>query len=384
MTNQRSFSDMAYAHYIMYLASQAICTLDMGTPGQELDNRLTGYGQHGCQMSLKTYFLHSHLDFFQPNFGQENNLTVIAEFFLLGFQEGHILRIILFCLLLVVYCVTICGNLLVITLVSNSKILHTPMYFFISQLSICDLLLTTNIAPNMFHILLNDGAPITFAGCMTQFYFFNHTEACECLLLTVMSYDRYVAICNPLRYSSIMTSSKCTTLSAMFWFYGFSIALLDTITISNLIFCGLNVIDHFFCDPLALLKVVCSDTFVVQVETFLLSVPSILIPTAIVIYSYTKIILAVLRISSNTGRQKAFSTCSSHLIVVSIFYGTLFCVYIVPSKRETLTISKILSLLYTVFTPMVNPLIYSIRNKDIKKAIYDFIHKYVTSVDMNL
>ncbi|XP_075131730.1 olfactory receptor 8I2-like [Leptodactylus fuscus] len=314
----------------------------------------------------------------------ENNRTEVTEFFLIGFQGGQILRVFLFCLPLVVYCGTICGNLLVITLVSTSKNLHTPMYFFISQLSICDILLTTNIAPNMFHILLYNGAPITFVGCMTQFYFFNHTEACECLLLTVMSYDRYVAICNPLRYSSIMTSSTCTKLSAMFWFYGFCIALLGTITISNLIFCGLNVIDHFFCDPLALLKVVCSNTLIIQVETFLFSVPSILIPTAIVIYSYTKIILAVLRISSNTGRQKAFSTCSSHLIVVSIFYGTLFCVYIVPSKRQTLTISKILSLLYTVIIPMVNPLIYSIRNKDIKKAIYECIHKYVTSVDKNL
>ncbi|XP_075131729.1 olfactory receptor 5G9-like [Leptodactylus fuscus] len=310
--------------------------------------------------------------------GQENNITEVTEFFLIGLQGGHILRMFLFCLLVVVYCGTICGNLLVITLVSISRNLHTPMYFFISQLSICDILLTTDIAPNMFHILLHDGAPITFAGCMTQFYFFNGTEACECLLLTVMSYDRYLAICKPLHYTSIMTNSKCTKLAKIFWFYGFSIALLDTMTISNFIFCGSNVIDHFFCDLLALLKIVCSDTFIIQVETFLLSVPSILIPTTIIIYSYTKIILDVLRISSNTGRQKAFSTCSSHLIVVSIFYGTLFSVYVVPSKRETLTISKILSLLYTVFTPMMNPLIYSIRNKDIKKAIYDFIHKYVT------
>ncbi|KAM3924566.1 olfactory receptor 5G9-like [Leptodactylus fuscus] len=307
----------------------------------------------------------------------ENNLTLITDFFLVGFQGGQFFRILLFCLLLVVYCGTICGNLLIITLVSTSKILHTPMYFFISQLSICDILLTTNIAPKMFHILLNDGATITFVGCISQFYFFDGSEACECLLLSVMSYDRYLAICNPLRYTSIMTLTNCMTLALICWLFGFSITLIDTITISNLVFCGSNVIDHFFCDFLPLLGIVCSDTFIVQVEVFLLSVPSIFIPTTVIIYSYTNIVLVILRIPSNTGRQKAFSTCSSHLIVVSIFYWTLFSVYVVPTKRQTLTISKILSLLYTVFTPMINPIIYSFRNKDIKKAASDLTHKYM-------
>ncbi|XP_069818797.1 olfactory receptor 8I2-like [Dendropsophus ebraccatus] len=305
----------------------------------------------------------------------ENNLTKVKEFFLLGFQGGQSLHISLFCLLQVVYCGTICGNFLIIILVSTSKILHTPMYFFISQLSIGDILLITNIAPNMFYVLLSDGASMTFAGCITQFYFFDGTEASECLLLAVMSYDRYVAICNPLRYSSIMTSTYSLKLAMISWILGFSITLLDTITISMLIFCGSNIIDHFFCDFLPLLELSCSDTFIVQLEVFLLSIPSIFIPTLIIFYCYVNIVLAVLRIPSSTGRQKAFSTCSSHLIVVSIFYWTLFSVYVVPTKRQTLTISKILSLLYTFFTPLVNPIIYSFRNKDIQKAAFDMIHK---------
>ncbi|KAG8598791.1 hypothetical protein GDO81_002742, partial [Engystomops pustulosus] len=299
---------------------------------------------------------------------QGKNLTAVTEFFLLGFQSGYILRFVLFCFLLLVYCGTVFGNLLIIVLVSTSKILHTPMYFFISQLSISDILLTTNIAPSMLHNLLNDGATISFSGCIAQFYFFDGTEACECFLLTVMSYDRYVAICNPLHYVSIMTSANCMKLTMLSWFLGFSITLLDTITISMLIFCGSNVIDHFFCDFIPLLDVACSDTFIVQVEVYLLSIPSIFIPTTIIIYSYVNIVLVILRIPSSIGRQKAFSTCSSHLIVVSIFYWTLFSVYVVPSKRQTMTITKILFLLYTVFTPLINPVIYSFRNKEIKKA----------------
>ncbi|XP_056425007.1 olfactory receptor 10A7-like [Hyla sarda] len=307
----------------------------------------------------------------------DNNLTEVTKFFLLGFQVNYSLRIFLFCLLLGIYCGTICGNLLIITLVSTSKNVHTPMYFFISQLSVADVLLTNTIAPNMFHILLNGGATMTFASCITQFYFFDVAEASECLLLAVMSYDRYIAICNPLRYTSIMTCANCMKSALVSWLLAFSAILLDTITISKLIFCRSNIIDHFFCDYLPLIKIVCSDTFLVQLEVVLLSIPVIFIPTTIIIYSYVNIVLVILKISLSSGRQKAFSTCSSHLIVVSIFYGTLFGVYIVPTKGRTQTMSKILSLLYTVFTPMINPIIYSFRNEDIKKAACDWINKYI-------
>ncbi|KAG9467785.1 hypothetical protein GDO78_014306 [Eleutherodactylus coqui] len=307
----------------------------------------------------------------------ENNLTAVTEFFLLGFQINQGLRHSLFSIFLVVYCGTICGNLLILILVSISKTLHTPMYFFISQLSICDLLLTIDLVPNLLHVLLNNGGTITFIGCMTQFCFFSAEETSECFLLTVMSYDRYLAICNPLHYASIMTSSCCVILAAMCWFFAFSVVFIDIIFTTQLIFCGPNIIDHLFCDMVPLLELACSDTFIVHLGIYLLSIPVIFIPTAIIVQSYTYIVLAILRIPSITGRHKAFSTCSSHLIVVSIFYWTMFSVYVVPTKGLTLTMSKVLSLLYTVFTPLVNPIIYSLRNKDITKAVQKVVYQRV-------
>ncbi|XP_066445706.1 olfactory receptor 1468-like [Eleutherodactylus coqui] len=301
------------------------------------------------------------------------NLTEVTQFFILGFQADKYVRIILFCLFLVVYCGTLCGNLLIITLVSTSKTLHTPMYFFISQLSISDILLSTDIVPNLLHILLNNGGTITFIGCMTQYYFFCASELFECFLLTVMSYDRYVAICIPLRYASIMSRTCCVTFAIIAWCFSFSSAMIFYVTISMLKFCGPNVIDHFFCDINPLLDIACSDTFIVHLEIRLIGSPLVIIPTILIITSYVKIIVAILRIPSSTGRHKAFSTCSSHLIVVSIFYWTIFSVYIIPKQEQTLNIHKILSLLYTVFTPFINPLIYSLRNNSIKKAAKNLI-----------
>ncbi|XP_069618699.1 olfactory receptor 6B9-like [Ranitomeya imitator] len=295
-----------------------------------------------------------------------NNLTDIKEFVLLGFQGSSQLRIVLFCVLLVIFLVTIYGNLLIITLVSTSKNLHTPMYFFISQLSISDILLISDIAPNILYVLMNKGGTIAFIGCMTQIYFFSATESFECLLLTVMCYDRYVAICNPLRYTSIMTSGNCVILSISSWLLSFFASLLYIIIISRLKFCGSNVIDHLFCDLVPLQDIACSDTFPVKLQMYLLSIPLLIIPSIIFIVSYVKIIRAILQISSNISRQKAFSTCSSHLTVVSIFYTTLFSVYILPKSEQTSDINKITSLQYTVFTPLINPIIYSFRNKDIK------------------
>ncbi|XP_040273412.1 olfactory receptor 1500-like [Bufo bufo] len=306
----------------------------------------------------------------------ENDSTVVNDFVLLGFRVSQDLRIFLFCLFLLVYCGTICGNLLIIMLVSTSKNLHTPMYFFISQLSISDILLPTYIVPNMLYILLNNGGTITFNNCITQLYFFCSLESYECVLLAVMSYDRYVAICNPLRYTSIMTSTYCVKLTITSWLLGFSVVLIYTITTAKLNFCGKNIIDHLFCDLFPLLELACSDTFIAHLEIYMIGFPIVFIPTTIIVVSYTNIVLAILRIPSNTGRQKAFSTCSSHLIVVSIFYWTLFGVYVVPTNGLTLSTSKVLSLLYTVFTPLVNPIIYSLRNKDIWKAAQEIVNKH--------
>ncbi|XP_073402995.1 olfactory receptor 1468-like [Dendrobates tinctorius] len=308
----------------------------------------------------------------------DSNQTSIIEFFLVGFQVSQALRISLFCLFVLIFCGTICGNLLIITLVSTSKNLHTPMYFFISQLSISDISLATDIVPKMLHILLNNGATIAFIDCITQLYFFCALETCECLLLTVMSYDRYVAICKPLYYNSIMTDGYCVTLTIICWLFGFLFTLISNISTAKLNFCDGNIIDHVYCDILPLLELACSETFIVHLEIYMIGFAIVLIPTVIIVVSYTYIVLEVLRIPSSTGRHKAFSTCSSHLTVVSIFYWTMFSVYAVPAQRQTVTISKILSLLYTVFTPLLNPLIYSLRNADIRKAAQETLHKLMT------
>ncbi|XP_072006575.1 olfactory receptor 11L1-like [Engystomops pustulosus] len=291
------------------------------------------------------------------------------EFFLLGFQGTQHVRLLLFSLLLVVNCWTISINVFLITLVSTSKNLHTPMYFFLTQLFVNDVLLTLTIVPNMLHLLLSNGATITFTNCISQLYFFSASEASECLLLTVMSYDRYVAICDPLHYISTMTGAVCVKLAMASWVVGFSITWTGIITTSRLRFCGPNIIDHLFCDLVPLLELSCSDTFIVQLEVSLLSIVLVITPSIIIVKSYINIIAAILKISSSAGRQKTFSTCSSHLIVVSIFYWTLFSVYVFPSRGKTSTVSKILSLLYTVFTPLINPIIYTLRNKDIRNAV---------------
>ncbi|XP_044132720.1 olfactory receptor 5V1-like [Bufo gargarizans] len=306
---------------------------------------------------------------------QEKNMTTVTEFFIVGFQSSHYLRIFLICLILMIYCGTICGNLLIITLVSTSKNLHAPMYFFISQLSITDIFLTANIVPNMLHVLLNNGGTITVISCMTQLYVFGTTEGSECFLLTVMSYDRYVAICNPLLYSSIMTKKRCVTLSAMCWVLGFFLSFIETLFTSKLMFCGPNVIDHFFCDLVPLLKIACSGVYTMELMNYILSFPLLLSPITIIIISYTNIIVTILRFQSRISRQKAFSTCSSHLIVVIIFFVTLLSVYVFPTEGQTLNTSKLLSLLYTVFTPFINPIIYSLRNKEIKKSLQEIFNK---------
>ncbi|KAG9468160.1 hypothetical protein GDO78_013640, partial [Eleutherodactylus coqui] len=302
---------------------------------------------------------------------QEKNLSEASEFFLLGFQSSKILNISIFCLFLMVYCGTICGNLLIITLVSTSKTLHTPMYFFISQLSVSDILLTTDIVPKFLHIVLNNGGTISITGCITQFYFFSTSEVLECFLLTVMSYDRYVAICSPLRYTSIMTSACCVIMAAVCWVVAFLISLIYSLTISMLTFCEPNIIDHFFCDLVPLIEIACSDTYAIELEVYIVCLLVMFIPFTIII-SYVKIIASILRFQSKISRRKAFSTCSSHLIVVSIFYFTILIVYFFP-KGQTFNLSKVLSLLYTVFTPLINPIIYSLRNKEIKKSLQEII-----------
>ncbi|OCT90997.1 hypothetical protein XELAEV_18019616mg [Xenopus laevis] len=305
------------------------------------------------------------------------NQTLVSEIVLLGFQNLHNFKIPLFSLFLLIYIMTVWENVLIIVLVSSSRNLQSPMYFFLQQLSVCDFLESTNIVPTLLQTIIYDKVMLSFVGCMIQFDFFVATEAFECLLLAVMSYDRYVAICIPLRYSSIMSHRVCEMLILISWMLGLTCSLLLTNIMATLQFCDQNIINHFFCDFFPLLELSCSDTFLMHITITLQSIPVVFLPIILITVSYVCIAHAILKIVSNTGRQKAFSTCSSHLAVVSLFYGTLIAFYLFPPSKESQTMSKVLSLLYTVVTPLVNPLIYSLRSKDIRDSIYLLTTRWV-------
>ncbi|XP_040197777.1 olfactory receptor 476-like [Rana temporaria] len=303
----------------------------------------------------------------------QSNVTRITTIRLLGFQIPQTITFLVFSIFLMIYCVTICGNLLIITLVSYSKSLHSPMYFFLSHLSVLDIILSSDILPNMISTVLVKNTTMSFSDCLTQFSVCVITECSECLLLTVMSWDRYLAICKPLHYASKMNYQVCWKLVILCWIIGLFLVFIYTLTMSNLQFCGPNIIDHFFCDFDPILQLSCSDTSIVRLELTILGVIVVIFPFFTIFVSYFYIIITIFKIPSITGRQKVFSTCSSHLTVVSIYYGTLVCVYLTPNRGQTQTLNKLLSLLYTVVTPMMNPIIYSLRNKDLKKAVKNVI-----------
>ncbi|KAM4747514.1 olfactory receptor 5P66-like [Rhinophrynus dorsalis] len=296
------------------------------------------------------------------------------EFHLVGFQNLHSFKIIFFCTFLMLYVVTLTGNLTIIMLVTTNDSLKSAMYFFLCNLSLCDIILTTNISPNMLHSILINKDTISITGCLTQFYFFALSGTAECHLLTAMSYDRYLAICKPLRYHSIMTFKLCLHLIIFSWLVSVMLSLNITLLFMQLDFCRSDVIDHFFCDFLPLIELSCSDTSIVVIEDLVLNVPITLFPFVFIVVTYAYIIHTIMKIPSTSGRQKTFSTCSSHLTVVFMFYGTVIIIYLVPSKGYLKHISKLLSLLYTVFTPMLNPIIYSLRNQEIQKSLRNIIN----------
>ncbi|XP_075433837.1 olfactory receptor 11A1-like [Ascaphus truei] len=299
----------------------------------------------------------------------EENQTTVTEFLLLGFQNLQSFNVAHFILFLMIYIMTLAGNLLIIILVSSSQSLKSPMYFFLCHLSLSDMLLTTNIAPTMLRVVLNGGGTIHVTGCIMQVNIHGVSAAVECLLLTVMSYDRYLAICNPLRYTSIMDLRLSLHLVTWSWLIAFMLILSMLIRLFQLQFCGPHIIDHYFCDFDPLLELSCSDTSIVKLEEFILTLPLTVFPFVFITSTYVSISLTILRIPSTTGRQKAFSTCSSHLTVVGTYYGSLITVYMMPSRGHSFNINKVLSLLYTVGTPFFNPIIYSLRNQEIKAAL---------------
>ncbi|XP_053330328.1 olfactory receptor 490-like [Spea bombifrons] len=302
------------------------------------------------------------------------NQTAIKEIVLLGFKVFHVFKIPYFLLFFNLYTFTLTGNAVIIFLVSCSQHLSHPMFFFLSHLSLSDTLLTTNIVPNMLCIILKGEVTMSVSGCIIQYQFFAISLVSECLLLTVMAYDRYLAICNPLRYNTIMGAKLRYQLVSFCWGASVIISLVSAIPISKLKFCGPHVIDHFFCDLVPLLQLSCSDISLVQLENILLATPLTLLPILIISLTYTYIFITILKIPSIVGRQKAFSTCSSHLAVVGMFYGSLVTLYVIPSDGHSLNANKVLSLIYTVATPLFNPVIYSLRNKEIRVAFNKYLH----------
>ena len=296
------------------------------------------------------------------------NESPLKEFVLLGFSDKPWLQKPLFILLLISYTTTIFGNVSIMMVCILDPKLHTPMYFFLTNLSILDLCYTTSTVPHILTNISHNKKTISYASCVAQLITFLALGATECLLLAVMSFDRYVAICRPLHYVVIMNPWFCLRMIAFSWFTGFSNSVLQSSLTLNMPRCGHQEVDHFFCEVPALLKLSCADTKPIVAELFFFSVLILLIPVTLILISYGFIAQAVLRIKSAEGRRKAFGTCGSHMVVVSLFFGTSIYMYLQPPSSTSKDWGKIVSLFYGIFTPMLNPLIYSLRNKDMKEA----------------
>ncbi|XP_050776886.1 putative olfactory receptor 2B8, partial [Gopherus flavomarginatus] len=291
------------------------------------------------------------------------------EFILLGVSDQPQLEMLLFVVFLVLYVMNLVGNLAIIVVLWLKPSLHTPMYFFLCNLSFLDLCYTTSTIPQMLVNFRSTHKSITWAGCVAQLYIFLSLGCTECLLLVVMAYDRYVVICQPLRYTIVMSRRLCLQMAATVWMSGFSNSMLQTILIMWVPRCGRNRVDHFFCELPAMMKLACVDTSANEAEAFAVSVIFLLVPLGLILVSYGYIVAAVLRIRSAQGRLKAFNTCASHLAVVSLFYGTAIFMYLQPPSSYSQGRGKMVSLFYGIIAPMLNSLIYTLRNKDVHGAL---------------
>nr|XP_017515135.2 olfactory receptor 1038-like [Manis javanica] len=305
----------------------------------------------------------------------ERNSTTVMEFILLGFSVQREIEILLFLLILVVYTLTLVGNLGIISLICLDSRLHTPMYFFLSNLAFVDLCYSSSIAPKFLETLLTKHKSISFYACATQLGFFLNFLISEMFLLAVMAYDRYVAICSPLLYLVTMSQKVCVQLVMGPYLYSFFGALLHTVVTFQLIYCGPNIINHFYCDDIPLMALACSDTSLKEILIFISSGFNMTISLTTVLISYLYIVVAILRIQSAEGRCKAFSTCASHLTAVTVFYGTLIFMYLQPKSSHSLDTDKMASVFYTIIIPMLNPMIYSLRNREVKNALKKAIEK---------
>uniref|UniRef100_A0A674JTQ6 Olfactory receptor n=1 Tax=Terrapene triunguis TaxID=2587831 RepID=A0A674JTQ6_9SAUR len=302
-------------------------------------------------------------------FSEIENQTSVQKFILLGFPGPWFFRISLAVAFSIMYFLTIVGNMSVIALVWTHPWLHTPIYFFLCNLSFLEIWYTTACVPKAISVMFGKSQTISFTGCILQLYFVFSLGSTECLILAVMAYDRYLAICHPLRYSSLMNSTFSAQLALIPWLCGFlAISVLASL-ISRLPFCGPNIINHFFCDIDSWIALSCTDTSLVELATFIISINVLLGSCAVTLVSYIYIISTICRIPSAQGRQKAFSTCSAHLTVVTIWYGSSIFLYVKPSAQNSLNLNKIVNVFNTIVTPLLNPFIYTLRNKEVKRAL---------------
>nr|AAI37061.1 Olfactory receptor, family 5, subfamily A, member 1 [Homo sapiens]AAI37062.1 Olfactory receptor, family 5, subfamily A, member 1 [Homo sapiens] len=303
------------------------------------------------------------------------NSSSVTMFILLGFTDHPELQALLFVTFLGIYLTTLAWNLALIFLIRGDTHLHTPMYFFLSNLSFIDICYSSAVAPNMLTDFFWEQKTISFVGCAAQFFFFVGMGLSECLLLTAMAYDRYAAISSPLLYPTIMTQGLCTRMVVGAYVGGFLSSLIQASSIFRLHFCGPNIINHFFCNLPPVLALSCSDTFLSQVVNFLVVVTVGGTSFLQLLISYGYIVSAVLKIPSAEGRWKACNTCASHLMVVTLLFGTALFVYLRPSSSYLLGRDKVVSVFYSLVIPMLNPLIYSLRNKEIKDALWKVLER---------
>ncbi|XP_062931866.1 olfactory receptor 5L1-like [Cynocephalus volans] len=299
----------------------------------------------------------------------EENCSTVTEFILLGLSDDPELRVFLFLLFLLIYGVTVLANLGMVALIRVSSLLHTPMYFFLSHLSFVDFSYSSTTVPKMLANIINKDKAISFLGCMVQFYLFCTCVVSESFLLAVMAYDRFVAICNPLLYTVSMSEKVCGELVSCCYFCGSVCSLIHLCLALEIPSYRSNVINHFFCDILPLLSLACSDVTMNEVLLFIVATFNEIVAIVIILSSYLFILITILRMSSAEGRSKAFSTCASHLTAIVVFHGTILYIYCRPSTGSGGDVDKVATVLYTVVIPMLNPLIYSLRNQDVKEAL---------------
>ncbi|KAL6090181.1 hypothetical protein STEG23_035997 [Scotinomys teguina] len=304
-----------------------------------------------------------------------NSWATVSHFVLLGISTHPDEQIPLFLLFLLMYVINISGNFFIITLIVSAPHLHTPMYVFLSNLALADICFTSTTVPKMLQNIFSSTKIVSYMGCLAQAYFFICFAAVENFLLAVMAYDRYIAICHPLHYSTVLTRRLCAQMVALCHVLSHLHALLHILLMGRLVFCADNRIPHFFCDLYPLMKLSCTST---QLNTLMIHTEGVLVINGALVFiiaSYAFIISAVLRSPSASGKWKAFSTCGSHLTVVAIFYGTLTWVYFRPLSSYSVTKGRIVTVMYTVVTPMLNPFIYSLRNKDVKEAFRKWVKR---------